>query len=70
MSYKDIYYLELWRSFCSAQQNHLCNIGYGHYEEQFCEIMLNLDQMAFKDISYLELWRPFVPRSKPICAIQ
>ena len=37
-------YLELWRPFCSAEQNHLCNFGRGHHEEQFCEVILNLDQ--------------------------
>ena len=26
---------------CSAEQNHLCNFGKGHYEELFCEIILN-----------------------------
>ena len=25
VSFKDISYLELWRPFCSAEQNHLCN---------------------------------------------
>ena len=44
MSFKDISYLELWRPFCSAEQNHLCNFGRGYYEERFCEIILNLDQ--------------------------
>ena len=40
MSFKYISYLELWWPFCSAEQNHLCNFGRGHYEEQFCEIIL------------------------------
>ena len=44
MSLKDISYLELWWPFCSAEQNHLCNFGRGYQEEQFCEIILNLDQ--------------------------
>ena len=44
MSLKDNSYLELWRPFCSAEQNHLCNFGRRHYEEQFCEIILNLGQ--------------------------
>ena len=26
MSFKDISYLELWHPFCSAEQNHLCNL--------------------------------------------
>ena len=53
--------------------SHLCNFGRGHHEEQFREIILNLDQWfrryCFKDISYLQLWRPFVQRSGTICAI-
>ena len=64
MPFKDISYLELWQPFCSAEQSHFCNFGKWCYEEQFCEIILNLDQWfrkikcCFKDISYLELWRP------------
>ena len=63
MSFKDIY-LEIWRPFCSVEWNHLCNFGRWYSEEQFCEIILNLDQwfrriMPFKDFSFLELWRPF-----------
>ena len=27
----------------SAEQNYLCNFGNVHHEEQFCEILLNLD---------------------------
>ena len=42
MLFKDISYLELWQPFCSAERNHLCNFGRGYYEEQFCEITLNL----------------------------
>ena len=42
MSIKYISYLELWQPFCSVEQNHLCNFGKGHYEEQFCEFILNL----------------------------
>ena len=26
-----------------AEQNHLANFGIGHYNEQLCEIILNLD---------------------------
>ena len=43
MSFKDILYLELWWPFCSEEQNRLCNFGRGYQEEQFCEIILNLD---------------------------
>ena len=44
MLFKGISYLELWWPFCSAEQNHLCSLGRGYYEQQFCEIILNLDQ--------------------------
>ena len=44
MPFKDISYLELWQPFCSWERNHLCNYDRGYYEEQFCEIILNLDQ--------------------------
>ena len=36
-SFKDNPYLELWRPFHSAERNHLCQFGRGHYEEQFYE---------------------------------
>ena len=42
MSFKGISYLELWQPFCSAEHVHLCNFCRGHYEEQFCKIILNL----------------------------
>ena len=42
--FKDICYLELWQPFCLGEPNHLCNYGRGCYEEQFCEIILNLSQ--------------------------
>ena len=74
MPFKDISYLELWRPFCSVEQNHLCNFDRRHQEEQFCEIILNLDQ-GFKRRCYLKIfliWSscgPFVQRSGTICAI-
>ena len=41
--------------------NHLCNFSNGYHKEQFCKIILNLDQWFrrchLKDF-YLELWRP------------
>ena len=40
--FKGISFLELWQPFCSAEHNHLCNLGKGYQEEQFCEIFLNL----------------------------
>ena len=45
MSYKAISNLELWWPFCSAGQNHLCNIDVGYQEEQFCGIIINLNQL-------------------------
>ena len=56
--------------FCSAERNHLCNFERGYYEEQFCEIIMNLDQsfrrrFLLKDISYLKLGGPFVQQSEP-----
>ena len=42
--FKDISYLELWQPVCSVEQNHLCNFYRGHYQEHFCEIILNLNQ--------------------------
>ena len=44
MPFKGISYLELWQPFCLAECNHLCNFCRGYYEEQFCEIILNLGQ--------------------------
>ena len=44
MPFKCLSYLELWQPFCSAEHNHLINFGRGYYEEQFCEIILNLGQ--------------------------
>ena len=43
--FKDISFLELWQLFCLVERNHLCNFGRGHHEEQFCEIILNLDTL-------------------------
>ena len=41
---KGMYFLELWQPFCSAEHNHLCNIGRGYPEKQLCEIICNLGQ--------------------------
>ena len=46
------------------EQNHLCNFGKVHHEEQFCETFLNLEQWFRRRcllktlLSYLELWHP------------
>ena len=44
MPFKSISYLDLWQPFCSVEHNHLCNFSRGYYEEQFCDIILNLGQ--------------------------
>ena len=73
MSFKDINYLELWRPFCSAEQNHLYNFVRRCHEEQHFEIILNLDQWfrrryGLKDLLYRALealkfgrMEPFMP---------
>ena len=64
MPLEDISYLELLQPLCSADQEHWRNFGRMHHEEQFSEIILNLDlwfrrKCRLKLISYLELWQPF-----------
>ena len=34
-----ISYLELWWPSSSAERNHLCSFGSGHYSEHSCEIL-------------------------------
>ena len=73
MSFKDTSYLELWLPFCSVEQNYLCNFGRGYQEEQFCDIILNLDQWFTRcRLKKFLIWSsggPFVQRSGTICAI-
>ena len=74
MSCKDIACLELWRPFCSAEQNHLRNFNMGYYEVQFCKIVSNLDQWFRRRclIKKFLIWSsggPFVQWSKNICAV-
>ena len=51
----------------------MCNHGRRHHEEQFCEIILNLDQWFERcHLKIFLIWSfgsPFVQRSKTICAI-
>ena len=54
-SFKYISYLELWQTFCSPEQTHLCNLVRGYYKEQFCEIILNLDKW-FKRRCFLKIF--------------
>ena len=68
MPFKDISYLQLWQPFCLAEVRHLSNFSRGHYEEHFCDFILNLNQWLRRcclNISYL----PFVQRSRTICTI-
>ena len=53
---------------------HLCNFGRRYYEEQLCEIILNLDQWLRRKcgLKVFLIWSsdsPFVQRSVTICAI-
>ena len=59
MSFKDISYLELWRPFGSAEKTICVIFVRGHYQEQFCEIILYLGQWFRCRLKtfYLELWR-------------
>ena len=52
MAFNDFSYLELWRSFCSVERNHLCNFNRGYSEEQFCEIILNIGPVAQEEKSF------------------
>ena len=52
MPVKAISYLELWQPFCSGEQNCLCNFGRGCYEEQCCEIILNLGHWFRRCLKY------------------
>ena len=71
MSFKDISYLELWQLFRSAEQNHFVR---GFYEEQFCEIILNLDQWFRRRclLKIFLIWRsgsPLFSAAEPFSAI-
>ena len=73
MSFKDISYLELWWPLCLVEQNHLCNYGRRYHEEQFCEIILNLDQWFGRcRLKIFLIWSSggsFVQWSETNCAI-
>ena len=74
LHFKAISYLKLWQPLCSAERNHLCNFGRRHDEEQFCEIILNLDQWFMRSchLKIFLIWSlgcPFVQRSRTIFAI-
>ena len=44
MLFKGISYLELWQPLLFSGVEPLFNFSRGYYEEQFCEIILNLGQ--------------------------
>ena len=72
MQFKGNSYLELWQPFCSAERNHLCNFCSGYYEEQFCEIILNLGQWfrrrcCLKDFLYGALAALLFGGAKHLC---
>ena len=72
MPLKDISYLELWQPLCSMEWNHLRNFSRRHHEEQFCEIILNLDQWFRFHLKIFLIWSsggPFVQWCGTICAI-
>ena len=74
MSFKDIFYQELYQSICSADRNHLCNFCRRYHKEQFCEIILNLDHWFRRKcrLKVFLIWSsgsPFVQWSIAICAI-
>ena len=52
MPFKDISYLELWWPLCTVERNHLCSFGPRHYEEHFCEIILNLEQSLVQEMLF------------------
>ena len=56
------------------ERNHLCNFGGGYHEEQFCKMILNLDQWFMRRcvLKMFLIWSsggPIVQRSIAICAI-
>ena len=61
-------------ALCSVERNHLCNFGRRHHEEQFCDIILNLDQWFRRRcrLKIFLIWSsgsPFVLQSETICVI-
>ena len=75
MSEKNISYLELWQPLCLTEWNHLCNFDLRRYhEEQFCEIILNLDKWLSRRcrLKIFLIWSsgcPLVKQSGTICGI-
>ena len=74
MSFKDTSYLEVWQPLCSVEGNFLCNYGRMHHQEQFCKIILNLNQWFRRrcSLKIFLIWSSgsrFVQSSRTICAI-
>ena len=71
ISFRDIFYLELLQPLNLVEQNHLCNFGREHHDEQIFKITLNLDQRfrryRLKTFHISSSGRPFVQRSGTIC---
>ena len=65
ISSKKYFYFKLWWPWCSADLEILINLGRGHHEEYFCEIILNQEEMWFKDISSRALAAPLFGGVEP-----
>ena len=50
--FKGFSYLELWRPFCSAEGNNLCNLSRGYYVEQFYEIIVKNGSVVQEEMSF------------------
>ena len=68
------FYFKLWWPCCSTELNSLINFNRRHYEEQFFEIILNLDQL-FRTRGHLKIFLIYSSGSlivqcfQTICAI-
>ena len=69
MSVKDISYLELWQPLCLVELNQLCNFDRRHHEENFFEIILDLDQWFRRCFLKTFFYLGPLERSGTICAI-
>ena len=49
MPFKVIYYLELWRFFCLAERNHLCDVGRVYFFFLLSDIYINGSKTEGKD---------------------
>ena len=68
MTLKEISYLELWQPLCSALRYHLCSFCRRHHEEQFCEIILNLDQWLRRfRLKMFPIWSSGGPFVQHLC---